>query len=106
MADLKGTLTYFFKKLLGEDVEIRFRPSYFPFTEPSVEIDIKFKGKWLEVMGGGLLHPNVLKMAGVDPNQWQGFAFGGGIERLLMIKYGIDDIRSLYSGDLRFVNQF
>lgn len=106
LAHLKGTLTHFFQKLLGNDVELRFRPSYFPFTEPSVEIDIKFKGKWLEVMGGGLLHPQVLEMAKVNSKEWQGFAFGGGIDRLLMIKYGIDDIRSLYSGDLRFVNQF
>ncbi len=106
MADLKSTLMYFYKRLLGDDVEIRFRPSYFSFTEPSAEVDIKFKGKWLEVMGGGLIHQNVLKSAGVDPEEWQGFAFGGGIDRIIMIKYGVDDIRALYSGDLRFVNQF
>lgn len=106
MAHLKGTLLYFFKKVLGDDVEIRFRPSYFSFTEPSAEVDVKFKGKWLEMMGAGLIHQNVFKAAGVDPNEWSGYAFGGGIDRLLMIKYGIDDIRSLYSGDLRFVNQF
>ena len=106
MADLKGVLTYFYKRLLGEDTEIRFRPSYFSFTEPSVEIDVKFKGKWLEMMGGGMIHPNVLKAAGVDNEKWQGFAFGGGIDRILMVKYGIDDIRQIYSGDLRFVNQF
>lgn len=106
LADLKGTLLYFYKKLLGDDIEIRFRPSYFSFTEPSAEVDIKFKGKWLEVMGGGVIHANVLRAAGVDPEKWSGFAFGGGIDRILMIKYGIDDIRSLYSGDLRFVNQF
>ncbi|MDB5259567.1 MAG: Phenylalanine--tRNA ligase alpha subunit [Candidatus Taylorbacteria bacterium] len=106
LSHLKGTLTHFFTELLGKDVELRFRPSYFSFTEPSVEIDIKFKGKWLEVMGGGMLHPNVFKAAGVDPKEWSGFAFGGGIDRLIMIKYGIDDIRNLYSGDLRFINQF
>ncbi len=106
MADLKGVLTTFYKKLLGGDVELRFRPSYFSFTEPSVEIDIKFKGKWLEMMGGGIINPNVFRIAGVDTSKWQGFAFGGGIDRILMVKYGIDDIRQLYSGDLRFVNQF
>jgi phenylalanyl-tRNA synthetase alpha chain len=106
MADLKSTLMYFYKRLLGDDIEIRFRPSYFSFTEPSAEVDIKFKGKWLEVMGGGLIHQNVLRSAGVDPEEWQGFAFGGGIDRIIMIKYGVDDIRALYSGDLRFVNQF
>jgi phenylalanyl-tRNA synthetase alpha chain len=103
---LKGFLTNFYKKLLGDDLEIRFRPSYFSFTEPSVEIDVKFKGKWLEMMGGGLVNPNVFRVCGADPEKWQGFAFGGGIDRILMVKYGIDDIRSLYNGDLRFVNQF
>lgn len=106
LAELKGTLSTFFKKLLGADIEIRFRPSFFPFTEPSVEVDIKFKGKWLEVMGAGMLHPNVLKASGIDSTKWRGFAFGGGIDRLVMIKYGIDDVRSLYNGDLRLVNQF
>jgi phenylalanyl-tRNA synthetase alpha chain len=106
LAHLKGTLTHFFRKLLGDDIEIRFRPSYFSFTEPSVEIDIKFKGKWLEVLGGGMIHPKVFETAGIDPKKWTGFAFGGGIDRLVMIKYGIDDIRHLYSGDLRIINQF
>ena len=106
LATLTGALTHFYKKLLGDDVELRFRPSYFSFTEPSVEIDMKFKGKWLEMLGGGMIHPNVMKAAGVDHTKWRGFAFGGGIDRLIMIKYGIDDIRHLYSGDLRFVNQF
>ncbi len=106
LAHLKGTLEYFFKKLLGDDVVIRFRPSFFPFTEPSIEVDIMFRGKWLEVMGGGMLHPNVFKATGADHTQWKGFAFGGGIDRLVMIKHGIDDIRLLYSGDLRLVNQF
>lgn len=106
LAHLKGTLEYFFKKLLGNDIEIRFRPSFFPFTEPSIEIDIMFRGKWLEVMGGGMLQPNVMKTAGIDHTQWRGFAFGGGIDRLVMIKHNIDDVRLLYSGDLRLVNQF
>lgn len=106
MADLKNTLTFFFKRLLGNDVELRFRPSFFPFVEPGVEIDIRWKDKWLEVMGAGLLHPNVLAAAGIDPQQWSGFAFGGGIDRLVMLRYGIDDIRALYTADLRLVNQF
>ncbi len=106
MADLKNTLTFFFKRLLGDDVELRFRPSFFPFVEPGVEIDIRWKDKWLEVMGAGLLHPNVLAAAGIDPQQWSGFAFGGGIDRLVMLRYGIDDIRTLYTADLRLVNQF
>ncbi|MES2216508.1 MAG: phenylalanine--tRNA ligase subunit alpha [Patescibacteria group bacterium] len=106
MADLKGTLMYFYKRLFGNDVEIRFRPSYFSFTEPSAEVDMKFKGKWLEMAGCGLIHENDFKAAGVNPDEWQGWAFGGGLDRILMIKYGIDDIRSLYSGDLRFVDQF
>lgn len=106
LAELKGTLEYFFKKLFGDDVRMRLRPSYFPFVEPGVEVDIFYKDRWLEVMGAGPVHENVLRMAGIDPEQYSGFAFGGGIDRLLMIKYGLDDIRLLYSGDLRFVNQF
>ena len=106
LAHLKGTLIHFYRKMLGDDVEIRFRPSFFSFTEPSVEIDVRFKGKWLEMMGGGLIHPNVFSAVGADPDTWQGFAFGGGIDRLVMVKYGIDDIRLLYGGDLRFINQF
>ncbi|MBP6858682.1 MAG: phenylalanine--tRNA ligase subunit alpha [Candidatus Pacebacteria bacterium] len=106
LAELKGTLEYFFKALFGNDVQMRFRPSYFPFVEPGVEVDIFFKGRWLEVMGAGPVHENVLRMAGIDPEKYSGYAFGGGIDRLLMIRYGLDDIRLLYSGDLRFVNQF
>ncbi|KKW09456.1 MAG: Phenylalanine-tRNA ligase alpha subunit [Candidatus Kaiserbacteria bacterium GW2011_GWA2_49_19] len=105
MAQLKGTLIYFFKKFFGEDVEVRFRVSFFPFTEPSAEIDMKLKGKWLEMGGSGLVHPNVLKAAGV-PEGYGGFAFGVGIDRLVMLKYGIPDIRMFYNGDLRLVNQF
>lgn len=106
MAELKGVMEHFFKKLFGDDVQMRFRPSYFPFVEPGVEADIFFKGRWLEVMGAGPVHQNVLRTVGLDPDEWSGFAFGGGIDRLLMVKYGIDDVRALYSGDLRFVNQF
>ncbi len=106
LAELKGTLEFFFKKFFGEEVKLRFRPSFFPFVEPGVEVDIFFNGKWLEVMGAGLIHPNVLKAAGLDPEAWQGFAFGGGIDRLVMIKHGITDIRVLYNTDLRLINQF
>lgn len=106
MAHLKGVLTHFFKKYFGDDAEIRFRPSFFPFVEPGVEVDMQWKGKWLEMMGAGLVHPNVLESAGVDSKKWQGFAFGGGIDRLIAVKYGLDDIRHLYSADLRFINQF
>lgn len=106
LAHLKGTLEYFFKKLLGDDIELRFRPSFFPFTEPSIEIDLKFKGKWLEVAGGGMLSPAVMRSAGIDRTEWRGFAFGIGIDRLVMMKHGIDDVRLLYDADLRLVNQF
>jgi phenylalanyl-tRNA synthetase alpha chain len=106
LADLKGTLEKVFKSLFGHDSEIRFRPSYFPFVEPALEVDVKWGAGWLEVLGAGLVHPNVFRAAGIDPAQWQGFAFAFGIDRLIMLKYGIDDIRLLYSGDLRFVNQF
>jgi len=105
IAHLKGVLEYFFKKFFGDDVEIRFRPSFFAFTEPSAEVDMKYKGKWLEMLGSGLVHPNVLKAAGV-PEGYSGFAFGGGIDRLVILKTGIPDIRTLYNGDLRVVNQF
>lgn len=118
MSDLKGTLSLFVKKMFGENREIRFRPSYFPFTEPSVEVDVscfKCGGKgcpickhngWIEVLGAGMVHPNVLKGAGYDPKVWRGFAFGIGIERVAMLRYGIDDIRYLYINDKRFLSQF
>lgn len=105
IADLKGVLTHFYKKILGDDVDIEFRPSFFPFTEPSLEVHAKFKGKWLEMMGAGMLHPNVLKNLGLNPKKVQGFAFGGGLDRIAMIKWGIPDVRLFYQGDLRF-NQF
>jgi len=106
MAHLKGVIEAFAKEFFGEKTEIRFRPSYFPFTEPSVEVDVKFNGKWLEMLGAGLVHPNVLKSVGHDPKKYQGFAFGVGIDRLVLVRYGIPDIRMLYNGDLRVINQF
>lgn len=118
MSDLKGTLTEVFDKILGKGTKVRFRPSYFPFTEPSVEVDVtcfKCGGKgcplckgngWIEILGAGMVHPNVLKMAGYDPEKYQGFAFGIGIERITMLKLGIDDIRNFYINDPRFTKQF
>ncbi len=105
LSHLKGVLTEFYKKVLGENTEIEFRPSFFPFTEPSVEVHAKFNGRWLEMMGGGMLHPNVLKNAGLDPEKVQGFAFGGGLDRIAMIRWNIPDVRLFYQGDLR-LNQF
>ncbi|MBP3039737.1 phenylalanine--tRNA ligase subunit alpha [Bacillaceae bacterium Marseille-Q3522] len=118
MSDLKGTLEVFAKKMFGEDREIRLRPSFFPFTEPSVEVDISCKicgGKgcrvckgtgWIEVLGAGMVHPNVLEMAGFDSKTYTGFAFGIGVERIAMLKYGVDDIRHYYTNDIRFLKQF
>ena len=112
LAHLKGVLERAFKKIFGEKSEIRFRPSYFPFVEPAVEVDVKWvkpgesEPRWLEVLGAGLVHPSVLRAGGLDPDEWQGFAFAFGVDRIVMLKYGIDDIRLLYGGDLRFVNQF
>lgn len=105
LSHLKAVLIEFYKKVLGSDVEIEFRPSFFPFTEPSVEIHAKFNGKWLEMMGGGMIHPNVLRNAGLDPEKVQGFAFGGGLDRIAMIRWNIPDVRLFYQGDLR-LNQF
>jgi len=116
LANLKWTLnTWLAKYFNSPDMDIRFRPSFFPFVEPGIEVDMKLTGdnapaklkdKWIELGGAGMVHPNVLKTAGVDPEKYQGFAFGFGVERLAMLKYGIDDIRHFHSGDLRFVNQF
>ncbi len=113
MGHLKGTIEYFFSKFFGSETEIRFRPSFFPFVEPGVEVDMMLKGsdsklanKWIEVMGAGMVHPNVLRDAGIDAEDYSGFAFGMGIDRLAVMKYGINDVRDLYTGDLRFVNQF
>ncbi len=116
MAHLKGTLARFFKELFGgAAVEIRFRPSFFPFTEPSVEVDMRLVGehvpeklrdKWIEMGGAGMVHPNVLKNCGVDADKYRGFAFGFGLDRLAMLKWSIDDVRLMHSADLRFINQF
>ncbi|MBC1226292.1 phenylalanine--tRNA ligase subunit alpha [Listeria booriae] len=118
LADLKGTLTVLAKKMFGEDREVRLRPSFFPFTEPSVEMDISCfkcggegcrvcKGTgWIEILGSGMVHPNVLEMSGIDSKKYSGFAFGMGPERVAMLKYAVDDIRHLYTNDLRFTKQF
>ena len=118
LADLKGTLEIFAKKIIGENSKLRFRPSYFPFTEPSYEVDVscfKCSGKgcnlckqtgWIEVLGSGMVHPNVLRMCGYDPEKYSGFAFGLGLERIAMFKYGIPDMRYLYQNDVRFLSQF
>jgi len=106
LANLKAILIQFFKNFFGREVKIRFRPGYFPFTEPSIEADIRLNGKWMEVLGAGMVHPNVFKAARLNPNNWQGFAFGMGVDRLTMLKYKINDIRLFYNGDLRFLEQF
>ena len=118
MSDLKGTLSAFLKKMFGKDRKVRFRPSYFPFTEPSAEVDVECficNGKgcrsckntgWLEILGSGMVDPNVFKAVGYDPEKVSGFAFGAGIERIAMLKYGIDDIRMFFENDIRFLRQF
>ncbi|NEQ64268.1 MAG: phenylalanine--tRNA ligase subunit alpha [Symploca sp. SIO2D2] len=104
--DLKGTIKTFFAELFGEELPVRFRASYFPFTEPSAEVDVQWKGKWLEGLGCGMVDPNVLKAVGYDPEVYTGFAAGFGVERFAMVLHQIDDIRRLYSSDLRFLRQF
>ena len=118
MADLKGVLDSFAKQMFGSGVKTKFRPHHFPFTEPSAEMDVscfKCGGKgcrvckgsgWIEILGCGMVHPNVLKVGGIDTEKYTGFAFGVGVERMAMLKYGIDDIRLLYENDMRFINQF
>ena len=118
MGDLKGTLEMFAQTMFGADTKIRFRPHHFPFTEPSAEVDVSCfacggkgcrlcKGEgWIEVLGAGMVHPNVLRMCGIDPEVYSGFAFGLGIERIVMLKYHIDDMRHLYENDVRFLHQF
>ncbi len=118
MADLKGTLEVFVKKLYGEDTRLRFRPHHFPFTEPSAEVDISCfncggegcricKGEgWIEILGCGMVHPKVLKNCGIDPEEYSGFAFGIGLERITMFRYGIDDLRLYFENDVRFLEQF
>ena len=106
-ADLKGTLEQFLREFFEEDVKVRFRPSYFPFTEPSIEVDIdRGDGKWLEVLGCGIVHPKVFEYSGIDPEQYTGFAFGMGVERLAMLRYGVNDLRLFFENDLRFLGQF
>ena len=111
-ADLKGVYTEFLRRFFEtEELEVRFRPSFFPFTEPSAEIDMAFsagpsKGKWLEISGAGQVHPVVIRNFGLDPEKYIGFAFGSGVERLAMLRYGISDLRLFYEGDLRFLQQF
>jgi len=111
-ADLKGVYTDFLRRFFETDeLQVRFRPSFFPFTEPSAEIDMAFssgphKGRWLEISGAGQVHPNVVRNCGLDPERYIGFAFGSGLERLTMLRYGIDDLRLFYDGDLRFLRQF
>ena len=117
-ADLKGTLAEFAKELFGEDTKVKFRPHHFPFTEPSAEVDVtcfkcggsgcRFcKGSgWIEILGCGMVHPRVLKMSGIDPDEYTGFAFGVGLERIALLKYEIDDMRLLYENDIRFLRQF
>ena len=117
-SNFRAIIEEFSKKFFGKKVKIRLRPSFFPFTEPSFEIDISCpicEGKrcsvckrtgWVETMGAGMVHPNVFKNSGLDPKDWQGFAFGMGMDRLAMMKYKINDVRLFYSGDLRFLNQF
>ena len=105
-AQLKGLLNDFLEHFFGREVELRFRPSYFPFTEPSAEADIKWEKSWLEVLGCGMVHPNVLEMAGVDTKKYSGFAFGLGVERMAMLKYDIPDLRLFFENDYRFLKQF
>jgi len=111
LANLKWTLEYFFSHFYKHDITVRFRPGYFPFVEPGVEVDMLLKKKdgtkkWVEVLGAGMVHPNVLKAGGIDPEKYTGFAFGGGIERLIMIGSEIDDVRLFHTGDLRLTHQF
>ncbi len=105
VANMKGILLDFFKKFLDKNAEIRLRPSFFPFVEPGFEVDVKHNGKWMELLGAGMVHPNVLKNCGIDSTKYQGFAFGFGLDRLAIIKLNVTDIRLFYQGDLR-LNQF
>jgi phenylalanyl-tRNA synthetase alpha chain len=109
LAHLKGVLTHFLSEFFKRDVEIKFHQSYYPFVEPGIDALMKLKGKWIEIAGAGMVHPNVFKAVKYNPpgpDQWQGFAFGIGVDRLVMIKHNVDDMRLLYGGDLRFLKQF
>ena len=116
-AEMKQTLLYFARMMFGDDTQIRLRPSYFPFTEPSAEMDVKCSRKdgmiaigegddWLEILGCGMVHPNVLKNCGIDPDEYQGFAFGLGLDRLAMLKYGIPDLRTFFEADIRWIEHY
>ncbi|MEI7696354.1 MAG: hypothetical protein WCI64_12025, partial [Chlorobium sp.] len=117
-ADLKATIYSFAKQMFGTDVKLRFRPSFFPFTEPSAEVDVTCylcggkgckvckKSGWLEIMGCGMVHPNVMRNCGIDPEEWSGYAFGMGVDRTVLLRYKIDDIRLLFENDLRMLRQF
>lgn len=115
LAHLKGTFKTFFGKVFGSDIGVRFRPSFFPFTEPSIEVDLRLTGpdapekmrdRWIEVGGAGMIHPQVLENCGLDSKKYHGWAFGPGLDRIAMFKWGIDDVRLMHSADLRFINQF
>ncbi len=115
LAHLKGTFATWFEKIFNGAVDVRFRPSFFPFVEPGVEVDLrlsgsnapeKLRGRWIEVGGAGMVHPQVFKNVGLDPEKYRGFAFGPGLDRIAMFKWGIDDVRLMHSADLRFINQF
>lgn len=115
LAQMRGLLSAFYSAIMHGEAEIRFRPSFFPFTEPSVEIDMRvsgervperLRGRWIEMMGAGMFHPNVIAQYGLDPAVYRGFAFGGGLDRIALLRWGIEDVRLMHSADLRFVNQF
>ena len=110
LADLKSTVHHFVRTFFGGERTLRFRPHFFPFTEPSVEVDLWWEsergGRWLEIMGAGMVHPNVFRNAGIDPERWTGFAFGMGVERMVLVRHGIDDIRLLLDNDIRLLRQF
>ena len=106
-ADLKGVVAEFLQKFFErDDLVVRFRPSYFPFTEPSAEVDMSFGDGWLEIAGCGMVHPNVLRHVGIDAERYRGFAFGMGLDRLAMLRYGVNDLRLFFHNDLRFLKQF
>jgi phenylalanyl-tRNA synthetase alpha chain len=106
-ADLKGTLVHFIRAFFEEELPVRFRPSFFPFTEPSAEVDVRSdKGRWLEILGCGMVHPRVLENVGIDPEVYTGYAFGMGVERLAMLRYGVTDLRQFFENDLGFLRQF
>jgi len=106
LANLKGTLTDFIHKMYGSDRRLKFVPSYFPYVEPGLEVYMEWKGGWLELLGAGMIHPGVIQNMDLDPDRYQGFAFGLGIDRMVMLTHGIDDVRYVYSGNLRFLKQF